>query len=223
MANSVVRALRRPRPAPSDRADLTHRPSPYKQEPQWKSRADRQLLHALTPAPTSCRRQRPPQQLIGGSRLSENRRLHHPWSWEADRSRGGGALSRCADGRRTQPACWRTPAGGPSPALLPGPAARDRSSSAWRSSFWTQTGAASNLGRFSALQCARRVCTDLHVRLLVAEMLTLFRLHQARGGLTPASATRRDAAGAPRHRGTRMAPRAQFLMDGPLLRELGAR
>ncbi|WP_082807801.1 SDR family oxidoreductase [Janibacter terrae] len=69
MANSVVRALRRPRPAPSDRADLTHRPSPYKQEPQWKSRADRQLLHALTPAPTSCRRQRPPQQLIGGSRL----------------------------------------------------------------------------------------------------------------------------------------------------------
>ena len=42
------------------------------------------------------------------------------------------------------------------------------------SSTWTVTPA-------SPEEAARRVCTDLDVRLLVADMLALFRLHQARG------------------------------------------
>lgn len=41
-------ALRRSPPRPGHGPDLTTRPRPYNQEPQWKSRADRQFPHTLT-------------------------------------------------------------------------------------------------------------------------------------------------------------------------------
>src|SRR5690606_27600242 len=69
MAEGLVRVLRRRPSGSGAHADLTTRRSPYEQESQWKGRADRRPLRALAPAPTSWPRQRPPQQLIGGSRL----------------------------------------------------------------------------------------------------------------------------------------------------------